>query len=65
MAYVKVKDGSEESLNKAINKFNSKVFKEGILKQYMDNRFYTKPSDKKRLQKRRENFNYKIKNKYL
>lgn len=47
---VKVKDGNIEH---ALKKFKSRVYKAGIIQQYMDNRFYTKPSEK-RAQKKKE-----------
>lgn len=42
---VKVKNNN---VDKALSRFKKKVEKAGILKQYMNNQYYTKPSKKRR-----------------
>lgn len=48
-----VKKRQGESIDSLIKRFNARVFSSGILLEYMDNQFYTKPSDKKREEKKR------------
>lgn len=46
------RDSSEESVEKAIKTFKKQCIKTGLLKEIRERRYYIKPSDKKREEKR-------------
>ena len=46
-----VKLGKKENINQALKRFKSKVSKTKLIKQLRENKFYEKPSAKKRKQK--------------
>lgn len=57
---VKVRNGNFEGALKA---FKSKVYHSGILQEYMDNQYYTKPSEKRYQEKKDKIFKSKLNNK--
>lgn len=59
-AGVKVKDNNIEL---AIKRFNSVVYHAGILQQYMDNMYYTKPSEERAQRKKEKKFKSYLNNK--
>lgn len=56
---VKVKNGNIEH---ALKVFQSRVYKSGIIQQYMDNQYYTKPSDERTQRKKEKEFKSKQNN---
>ena len=46
-----VKIGKKENINQALKRFKRKVSKTKLIKQLRENKFYEKPSAKKRKQK--------------
>lgn len=56
-----VKKRKDETVESLLKRFNSKVYNSGILIQHMENRFFTKPSTKRRKAKKRAKFLQKIK----
>jgi len=52
-ANILVKPRRHEHVDKTIRKFNKKVKKQKIFEQIRDRRYYLKPSERKRLQRKR------------
>ncbi|MFC1734702.1 30S ribosomal protein S21 [Candidatus Hydrogenedentota bacterium] len=46
MTFIKVKDS--ESFEKALRRFKKKCNKEGVMQKLKENKYYEKPSDRKR-----------------
>lgn len=61
-AGVKVRNGN---VDEALKRFNEQVYRNGVLIEYMENTFYTKPSVKKRVQKNKQIFENKNRHRYL
>ena len=55
-----VKKRSGESIEGLLSRFNARVYSSGVLMEYMENQYYTKPSTKKREAKKRAKFLEKI-----
>ena len=53
MAHVKVEARRNESTERLIKRFNSRVKKSGLIEELRNRRFYTKPSVTRRLKKLR------------
>jgi ribosomal protein S21 len=60
--HVEVRIYDQDLLEKMIKKFSRKVKKSGILDEVNDRRFHTKPSDKRRAEKKRRNRLIEIEN---
>jgi small subunit ribosomal protein S21 len=59
MIVVQVKDG--ENIERALKKFKRKFEKTGVMKEVRERQAYTKPSMKKREQKKRAIYRQKLK----
>lgn len=57
---VKVRNGN---VDHALKVFKSKVYKSGILQRYIDNQYYTKPSEKRAQRKKEKEWKSKMNNK--
>ena len=58
-----IKLGKKENINQALKRFKRKVSKTKLIKQLRENKFYEKPSAKKRKQKLKAIFTRKFEEK--
>jgi len=59
-----VKKRKDENIESLLNRFSSEVYRSGVLMEHMENRYYTKPSTKKREAKKRAKFLEKLRQKH-
>lgn len=59
-----VKKRNGENIESMLNRFSSEVYRSGVLMEYMDNQYFTKPSAKKREAKKQAKFSEKLRRKH-
>jgi len=62
MVKIELKPG--ESFDQALKRFNKEVMEEGIINEVKDRKFFTKPSQEKRLREKERKLKIKIYKKY-